>query len=397
MNAPTIPSAEENVVFNCADEASVAANRVAPTKRVFHVINGEHYAGAERVQDLLASQLPNFGYEVGFGCVKPGRFAKARNSQRVPLLEARMRWRFDLRPAWRIAEMIRDGDYGLVHSHTPRSALVGALAARRAGVPLVHHVHSPTERDSTDRLRNWLNARSERFSIRRAAQLIAVSPSLREHLIASGFPPEQVTYVANGVPGVTFDDTLRSPDGAWTLGMVALFRPRKGIEALLEALAKRRAAGADVRLRAVGPFETPEYEREVKALVRRLHLEDAIDWTGFSDEVHAELAKIDLFVLPSLFGEGLPMVVLEAMAAGLPIVATDVEGIPTAVRDGEEGVLVAANDADALADGIARITHGNLDWATLRKNAYRRHAEHFSDRAMADGVAKVYSEVLRSH
>ena len=86
--------------------------RMAPTARVLHVINGEHYAGAERVQDLLAAQLPNFGFDVGFACVKLGRFADARTSRSVPLFEAPMQWRFDLRPAWRIAEMIRMGATG---------------------------------------------------------------------------------------------------------------------------------------------------------------------------------------------------------------------------------------------------------------------------------------------
>lgn len=375
-------------------DLSDVADTPVQTRRVLHVVNGEHYSGAERVQDLLAAGLPEFGFDVGFACVKPGRFDASRTAQDVPLLNAPMRWRFDLRPARQLAQVIRDEDYDLVHAHTPRSVLIGGLAARLADVPLIYHVHSPTAKDSTHRLRNWLNVQSEHLSLRRVARLIAVSPSLRERMIADGFAPERVAYVANGVPGVAYDTSRCPPRSTWTLGMVALFRPRKGIEVLLEALAQCRANGDDVRLRAVGPFETHLYEREVMRLVDRLQLANAIDWTGFIDDVHAELAKIDLFVLPSLFGEGLPMVVLEAMAAGVPVVATNVEGIPAAVRDGQEGVLVPAGDGTALAGGITRCVRGDLDWPTLRKNAYRRHAEHFSARSMSDGVAKVYRGVL---
>src|SRR5207237_5725177 len=126
----------------------------------------------------------------------------------------------------------------------------------------------------------------------------------------------------------------------WTLGAIALFRPRKGIEALLEALAVLRSRNVNVRLRAVGGFESPVYKADVLALAERLDLTEAIDWIGFTRNVNRELAKIHLFVLPSLFGEGLPMVVLEAMAAGLPVVASRVEGVPEAVVHRETGLLV---------------------------------------------------------
>src|SRR5690606_4342942 len=139
------------------------------------------------------------------------------------------------------------------------------------------------------------------------------------------------------------------PSGRWTLGMVALFRPRKGVELLLEALSLLRKQGLDVCLRAIGEFETPEYERQVRGLAQTLGLEPWIDWTGFCSNVPAALPALDALVLPSLFGEGLPMVLLEAMASGVPVVATRVEGVPEAIVDGVEGVLVEPQSATALA------------------------------------------------
>jgi glycosyltransferase involved in cell wall biosynthesis len=103
---------------------------------------------------------------------------------------------------------------------------------------------------------------------------------------------------------------------------------------------------------------------------------------------------MDLFVLPSLFGEGLPMVVLEAMAAGVPIVATRIAGIDEAIRDGIDGMLVNPGDPHELARAIAGVIDGHHAWRRLRASAFRRHAQHFSDRAMAAGVAAVYREVL---
>ena len=361
---------------------------------MLHLVNGEHYSGAERVQDLLARQLPQFGCEVGFACVKPRRFPAARESQDAPLVEMPMRGRFDLRVVKRLTALVRDEGYQLIHAHTPRTALVGSMAARRAGVPFVYHVHSPVGRDSTRRILNWVNALVEWTAVRDAQRLIAVSPSVRDYMIARGVPAERVTCVPNGVPAVSHVRERRPPDDHWTLGTMALFRPRKGIEVLLEALAMLRSRGVNVRLRAVGGFETPAYESATLALADRLGLADAIDWIGFTRGVNRELAKIDLFVLPSLFGEGLPMVVLEAMAAGLPVVASRVEGVPEAVVHRESGLLVEPGSVSQLAGAIEEIVGGKIECDALRRGAQRRHAERFSDIKMAAGVAAVYRELL---
>ena len=365
------------------------------TRRVLHVINGEHYSGAERVQDLLAQELPAEGFAVTFACVKPDRFPEARKTQSALLFRTPMRGRFDWQCGRRLAQLVRQEQFELVHCHTPRSLLAGAIAARLSGVPLVYHVHSPAGKDSTRWLHNFVNARLERLLLRQASRLIAVSPSLRELMIADGFDPARVEYTPNGVPAVKSRIRMR-PVGTWTLGMAALFRPRKGIEVLLETLSQLRHSGCDVRLRAIGPFETPAYEREVHELTEQLGIADAVDWTGFVGDIHAELDRVDLFVLPSLFGEGLPMVVLEAMAGGLPVIASNVEGIPVAIRSGQEGLLVEPGSANDLTRAIKELIspesrHDYLAWS---QNAHTRHAEHFSARAMAVGVARVYRDIL---
>jgi glycosyltransferase involved in cell wall biosynthesis len=369
-----------------------------PTKletiHALHLVNGEHYSGAERVQDLLARQLPRFACEVGFACVKPRRFPSAREHKESPLVEMPMRGRFDLRVVKRLASLVRNDGYQLIHAHTPRTALVGRLAASRAGVPFVYHVHSPTGRDSTRKLLNRINALVEWAAVRDADRLIAVSPSLREYMIGRGIPAERVTCVPNGVPAASHATERRPPKGTWTLGSIALFRPRKGIEVLLEALAVLRSHNVNVRLRAVGGFETTAYEAAIRSLAERLGLDEAIDWIGFTRGINRELAKIDLFVLPSLFGEGLPMVVLEAMAAGVPVVASRVEGVPDAVAHRQAGLLVEAGSVSQLARAIEEIVAGGEDYSALSRGARRRHAESFSDTTMAARVAAVYREVL---
>jgi exopolysaccharide biosynthesis WecB/TagA/CpsF family protein len=364
------------------------------TVRVLHVINGEHYSGAERVQDLLAQCLPADGFEVGFACLKSGRFDALRQSQRSPLFNLSMRSRFDLRPVRKLVKLIRQYDYRIVHTHTARSALVGRMAARICGVRHVHHVHSPTSRDTARRFTNRVNMGIEWLSLRGADAIVAVSHSLGEYVRQQNLCKGLLRVVPNGVPSPPALQARPTPTDHWMLGTVALFRPRKGIEVLLESLAALRQRGLDVRLRAVGAFETQDYEREIKSLATKLNVSEAINWVGFTADVPAELLRMDIMVLPSLFGEGLPMVVLEAMAAGVPVVATRIEGVPEAIRESIDGLLSEPGDAADLADCIADIVEGRSDWQELRTNAYDRQTNRFSDHSMAAGVAEVYQSIL---
>ena len=361
--------------------------------RILHVINGEHYAGAERVQDLLALNLPDFGYEVGFACVKPDVFPQQRKARDVPLYQTMMKSKLDLASVRSLAEIARIGGYDLIHAHTARSLLFGTLAARISRKPFVYHVHSPTINDSSRFLTNRINAVLERLSLTGVSRLICVSNSLADHMKSQRYDPELIRVVPNGVPVVSRLDDRNPPKRKWVVGCVALFRPRKGIEVLLEALAMVRSYGYDVRLRAVGCFETDGYESEIHTLAKRLRVADAVDWVGFTNNVNAELAKMDLFVLPSLYGEGLPMVVIEAMAAGVPVIGTRVQGIPEVLTKGN-GLVAEPACVASLANCIQRVITEGEDWSTIRRNAWQRQVDFFSDHSMARGVAEVYDEVL---
>lgn len=364
------------------------------TVKIMHVINGEHYAGAERVQDLLALQLPNFGYQVGFVCTKSGLFTENRMAKDVPLYDFTMRSRIDVKLAKGMARLAQKEGYKIIHTHTARSALLGAIASVMSGIPMVHHVHSPTTRDTEAGWRNLRNALVDNLCLRRARVLVAVSDSLREYLIEQGYGSKRIEVIANGVPLLDAVKVERRANEPLRIGMVALFRPRKGVEVLLRAMALLKQQGRAVHLHAVGPFETPEYGETVKQLSRELGVEQDVTWVGFTKAVNAEFPKMHVFALPSLFGEGMPMVVLEAMAVGLPIVSTRVEGIPQVVREGQDGLLVEPNDPVALARVLGDLAQDPARCLTMGANARQRQAESFSDVSMARGVAKIYNEVL---
>ncbi|MBL8892667.1 MAG: glycosyltransferase family 4 protein [Planctomycetaceae bacterium] len=368
--------------------------------KCLHLINGEHYSGAERVQDLLAISLPKFGYEVEFASLKLGKFSANRRSS-VPLHEFPMRGRVDFSTVSKIATTVRDRGYHLLHAHTPRSLMVAAQVAQKTRVPLVYHVHSPVGRDSTRWFQNQLNLWIEKLALRRVAKMIAVSDNIAQYMAGLGYGEDRVTVVPNGVPVISDESNLalaasevfRSP-WQWTLGTVALFRPRKGTEVLLEALARLKSEGLDVGVLAVGGFETAEYEQSLRAKVEQLKINDRVHWTGFTQQVNAYFPKMDLFVLPSLFGEGLPMVILEAMALGKPVIASRVEGISQALRDGVDGKIVQPGCSRELAIGLQEMLQSQSSLKAMGQAAQQRQRAHFSDLSMCQGTAKVYDQIL---
>lgn len=383
------------MIIKSSEVSRVNRETETSTVKVLHLINGEHFSGAERVQDLLAMAMPQFGYQAGFACVKPAKFPEVRDSD-CELFETKMKSKFDIFCGGRIAKVARENNYTILHAHTPRTLMVGRVAASKLNCPLVYHVHSPVGRDSDRGFINKLNTAIESWSLNAVDRMICVSNSLAGYMKELGHDPQKICVVSNGVAAIPDLPSRELPGKRWTIGTMALFRPRKGTEVLLDALAILKSKNIDVTLRAVGPFETPEYENEILARVEKLGIGDMIEWTGFQTNVNAQLRMMDLFVLPSLYGEGLPMVVLESMANAIPVVASRVEGIPEAVRDGLDGLIFEPSNPQDLADKLESLIGDNERWKSMSESAVQRQRTELSDLSMARGVATVYDELLKA-
>lgn len=365
--------------------------------RILHLINGEHYSGAERVQDLLVQLLNRLDFDVYLACLKPALFPRACQCAPDRILYFAMGGRIDLRQAIKLALLVKKEDFKIIHTHTPRAAMVGCCVSFLSKVPMVHHVHSPTIRDSERVVRNKINALVERISVLRASRLIAVSNELRTHLLSQGINQQKIVVIHNGVDTSAPLTYRARPENYWRIGTIGLFRPRKGLESLLAALALLyRGKKYRFYLKIIGPFQNSRYEKKIHRLIQKLGLESVCKCVGFCSRktIHAEFHQMDLFVLPSLFGEGVPMVILEAMAAGVPIISTNVGGIPEVIRNGIDGWLVRPNNVNELTETLREVMAGGKEWNTVRENAYQRQTIHFSAEQMAANTARLYQELL---
>jgi len=383
---------------NLVAVASASRQAHATSLSVLHLINGEHFSGAERVQQLLGKRLPSCGVATDFACLKPGKFVELCDLPPDSVFSVHMRKRFDLGVVERICNLVRASQYDLLHAHTPRSAMIAARVSQKLGTPWVYHVHSPTARDSSRLWINRINDWVERWSLRNCSKIITVSRSLRRELIKRGIARQRIVCIPNGVPAITpIDLSAKIGSEVWNLGMIALFRPRKGLEVLLDAIRRLPTNAPSIHFRIIGGFENEEYRNAMLQLVEQYHLKDRVTFTGFTNNIPKALADLDGMILPSLYGEGMPMVVLEALSAGVPVIATKVEGTPEVVRDGVEGYLAEPRDPQSLMDAIVKFTSSRIKWAAMSEQSVDRHRDRYSDVKMAVSTSEVYRSVVQNH
>ena len=366
--------------------------------RILHLINGEHFSGAERVQQILGQRLAEFSVQAEFAMLKPGKFREFSDLPPNQVHDFPMDSRWDRKIIGSLAEFAYKKKSDLLHAHTPRTAMMAAKVAAKPKMPWIYHVHSPTVRDSNRRVLNWINGAVERMSLKTCSALITVSQSLRDEMLRRGVPASKIFVVPNGVePQIPISIGERMRNSTWRLGVVALFRPRKGLEILLDAFEELcRISNNPERfeLEVIGSFETPQYERAILAQIEKLDCRNQIHLRGFVSDVPQRMRQLDWLVLPSTFGEGMPMVVLEAMACGVPVVATSVEGTPEVIRDGIDGWLAKPGCIDSLASALLHATEDRGLWSQCSIAAAKRQAEKFSDTAMTAATADVYAEIL---
>ena len=289
--------------------------------------------------------------------------------------------------------IIRRESVEIVHCNSIRSLLTVGLAGRIARVPLVWHLRLNLELGWWNRLGLWL-----------ADRVIVVSDSLRLEFPGGPGDPAHFVTVHNGMD-LTAVDSGEAPAHAeafevergWRLvGTVGTLNPRKAQLDLLQAIARVREDHPRVRLVIVGEPRGPEgeaYAERLLAYVKDAGLQAHVIFTGWRTDVSRILRCLDVFVLPSL-NEGLPRAILEAMAVGLPVVATRAGGNAELVRDGETGLLVPPADVAALAGAIARLLADPELALRMGRRGQERIETHFSLRASVRGVETVMEALL---
>jgi glycosyltransferase involved in cell wall biosynthesis len=378
--------------------------------RLLWLLDGLGMGGAESLVVPFARTLDRTQYSLtvaSLGKIEGEMVTGRLRDLGVPVVEFGAKNLRDRRTFRRVRDFLRDERIDLVHAHLTYSGIWSALLTRQTGIPSVVSLHVATSatrtlrpslrhRLSTD-LRDWL---MRKILNRWATRVIMVSEALRQTYLKHGdLRPEKVQVVHNGIELDRFardhaatrnrlEAEFNIPSAAPILVTVAVLRPGKGVEVLLEAA--RQIPDAHFLILGDGPLRT-----EWTALAASSGIADRIRWAGYRTDVDALLAGCDLFVHPSL-DDAFPTVLLEAMAAALPILASQVGGIPEIVTPGETGIIVPPGSASSLATSINALLRERAQLPRMGERGRAVAMERFSTKAWVGRLERVYGEVLGS-
>jgi glycosyltransferase involved in cell wall biosynthesis len=306
----------------------------------------------------------------------------------------------------RLARLIRRERPQILHTHTAKAGTVGRVAALLAGSRrppiIVHTFHGHVLRGYFGPVRSRLFRLLERWLASNTTALVAVSPQVRDDLVALGVAPREQFVVIR--LGIELDERVAArqngrtesrrylgiPDDRFVVGWIGRMTAVKRTDDVLVAFQQLRAGGIDACLCMVG--DGPDRE-ELERRAQELGVVRDTLFLGYQEEVAPFYAAFDALVLPS-GNEGTPVSAIEALAAGRPVVATRVGGVPDVVRDGEDGFLVEAGATDDLADRLAELARDPVLRERMGTRGRERVLPRYAVDRLVDDVDRLYRALL---
>jgi glycosyltransferase involved in cell wall biosynthesis len=353
--------------------------------RVLQVITPSKIAGAERSTTSLCEHLVKAGHEVLVACKAGHPLAGVMRGVGLEVRDARIAGKLNLAAPFRLARLAREFGAEVIHTQLSTAALWGSAAGRIAGLPVVAHVRA-------------LNSKTCYLA---ADRVIAISHAAKRHLVAQGMREEKIDVVYTGLDAARYTTTLPHDEAKArleieadrpTVGVIAHLTAKKGHAVFLDAAARVAKQHPDTLFLFLG--DGPEREA-LEAQAESLGIADRVRFLGFHDDVLPFYAAMDVVVLPSIAGEGLPRTLLEASFMGIPVVGTELSGVPEIIVEGETGYVVPVGAAEPMAKRIAALVTDAELRARLGAAGAARIREQFTvPRMIADTVA-VYERVRR--
>jgi glycosyltransferase involved in cell wall biosynthesis len=365
--------------------------------KVLQLISSGGFFGAETVLFQLALELKKQNefsplvavtenvqrphLEVAEECLKNGIETAILRCRRI----------FDPRPLAELRRLIKDHNIAVIHSHGYKADIYSFLATLGLGVPLVATCHNWVSNAPKMKVYEALDC----FCLRHFDRVVAVSGAVMEKVIAGGIRRSKVTIVQNGISIERFERRsssyeIRNELGITgkdpVIGTVGRISEEKGHRILLDV-------ARDIIEQHPGALFLIVGDGPLRGRLEEQYSSSSIIFTGVRNDVPELLQCMDIFALPS-FTEGLPIALLEAMASGIPVIASRVGSIPIVVEDGATGLLIDPGNQTGLKQAIRHLLDNKIEAAKMAKNGQRSVVNRFSSKKMAEEYLGIYKSVV---
>jgi glycosyltransferase involved in cell wall biosynthesis len=358
---------------------------------------GMNFGGMERVIIDLYRHVNPDRFRFSVCCLNlRGPLGDEVEADGVPLIVCEKQTRFaKYTRGLELARLMREHRVDILHTHNTTAFVDGAVAARIAGPRVM--VHTDHSKDYAIEKKRWIVL--EHMAARVADQVVAVSRHTRDELEKYvKIDAAKLMVIHNGINITsnlaTSTNVLRGALGLGpqhrVIGTIGRLEPQKGLDLFLAAIPRVAAAEPDVRFIIVGGGSL---ESALREQAMALGIADRVIFTGYRLDAVELMRLFDCFVQTSHF-EGLPMVLLEAMALSKPVVATAVGGVPEAIEHDFNGLLIHGREPDVLSDALIRVIGNPERMALLGRNGRRRYEQRFTAQAMAAAYESLYERFL---
>ncbi|MBL8013665.1 MAG: glycosyltransferase [Candidatus Omnitrophica bacterium] len=357
----------------------------------------ERGGGIEQITGEIVCGINPDRFDVEIWCVaRPGSLVEVYRQKGFKVRVLNIRTYHNIFNIMKLVRLFREVKPDIIHSHMYFAATIGRVAGKWAGVPcMINHVHSTYWHYSKFNL--WI----ERFLSRWTRKIVCVSEIVRDFVVNyERIDSSKTMIVHNGIGKEDehfdkrlFKESLQIPSNHSVIICVASLLHNKGHHILLESLSILKSRHVPFTCLIVGGG--PE-EQKLKDRAQKLGLVEEVLFLGTRHDVSKLLSIADVFVLVSLEREGLPVSILEAMAYGVCVVASQVGGIVEILKNGQNGILIPPYDPDVLAHYLVELINDPQHRERLVKAALQTYQEEFSREKMVDRLENLYEECLRS-
>jgi glycosyltransferase involved in cell wall biosynthesis len=372
--------------------------------KVLHVINTLSAGGAELHLLTLCRYLKRQGAELVVACLKEHvRGSRSLRSDfekenfRIINLEANRR--YDWRVLGRLARVVKEEQPDILHTHLPRAdigaALIRGFTFSPAFLCSVHGIYQ-------HRSFGYWAGPLMRHAYRKADAVIAISSAVKNWLDRDlGITPNKVRVIHYGIEPGRFTPSTANGNGAGKqkgqliIGSVGRLETGKGFDCLTYAMSSVCKELPHASLFIAGA-DTWDYGKDLKSLIHRLGLQERVHLVGFQHKVASFLHTLDVFAFASR-SEGFGQVVIEAMAAGKPVVASRIPALTEVVSDHETGILVEPDEPEAFASAISWLLMHPDEARQMGRRGQERVRTYFSAERMANDTLSLYSEIIGKH